>query len=244
MPVAENKIESTSTGVAHEDARNNRGNAVLRFAVAATGSDCAKRRQHTPQDSSTVLQNRNSTAAEASRTEGAGNQSSNAMRNKESVAHDNAGAKLASLSEHDRKFVMEASTSNATEIEAGQLALSTSNNSKVKKFAEQMVKDHQQLADELNAALQKSGIDVPRAEPKDEVLSVLKSLRGNDFDQAYVEHVAVDEHRKAVELFSDESAKGDNAALKGVASKGLAKIKHHYEMGKRLSKSLAKASTK
>lgn len=204
--------------------------------LAQTGSSM------TPQDSSTVLQNRNSTAADTTRTEGTGNQSSNAIRNKESVSRDNAGAKLSGLSERDRKFVLEASNSNATEIEASKLALSSSNNAKVKKFAEQMVKDHQQLGDELNATLQKAGVDVPRAEPKDEVLSTLKSLRGNDFDQAYVQHVAVDEHRKAVELFSDESTKGDNAALKGVATKALPKIKHHYEMGQQLAKAEGKGA--
>lgn len=197
-------------------------------AIAQTGTAI-------PNDSSQVLQNRNSTPAEIDKTSGA--QSSNATRDKKSQQGAGVNAALASLSAPDKKFVMEASISNATKIEASQLALAGTSNAKVKKFAEQMVKEHRELADELNATLQKEGVEVPRAEPKDETLSLLKSLRGEDLDRAYIEHVAVDEHRKAVELFSAESTNGGNAALKAAAKKVLPKIKHHYEMGQQLAKS-------
>ena len=216
--------------------------SLLPLGVAAqTGSV-------SPNDSSQVLQNRNSVPAEVDKT-GGDTKSSNATRDKKAQQGAGANAALASLNEADKKFVMEASISNATEIEASQLALAGTSNAKVKKFAEQMVKEHRQLGDELNATLQKQGIDVPRAEPKDETLSLLKSLRGDDLDRAYIEHVAVDEHRKAVELFSAESTNGGNAALKAAAKKALPKIKHHYEMGQQLAKSetsaeKAKATTK
>jgi putative membrane protein len=86
-------------------------------------------------------------------------------------------------------------TANQVDIDAGKLALSTSSDAEVKKFAQRMITDH--------SGVNKSAVDLvtklkvtPQDNPTSQALKAggesnlanLKTLKGVAFDKAYVDH--------------------------------------------------------
>ena len=61
---------------------------------------------------------------------------------------------------------------------------------------------------------------------------------GAGFDRAYIDAM-VEDHEKAVRLFTDYQASGGNAALVAFARETLPVLRHHLDEAKGLQKSLA-----
>jgi putative membrane protein len=139
------------------------------------------------------------------------------------------------LSPADQQFVQDAGTAGATEIAASKLALANSNDKQVKDFAQRMITDHTKLARNLDVIARTHGISAPPSADSS-VIGSLQNLKGEAFDRAYIQQVAVGGHQKAVELFRKESEQGNDVALKAAASKGLPVISHHYAMAQQLAR--------
>jgi putative membrane protein len=84
-------------------------------------------------------------------------------------------------------FATAAAQSDAYEILAADTALAQSQNSQVRAFAEEMIRDHTRTSESLSRAVVKSGLTPPPpAVDADQgsLLAALQSLRGPDFDKA------------------------------------------------------------
>ena len=141
-------------------------------------------------------------------------------------------------------FVQAAGEANLAEVEAGKLAATKAQSPEVKKFAEQMVKDHTKAGTELEELAKPKSLEVPKsvnAEHK-AVMSKLKGLSGADFDSAYMAQMKKD-HDKAVALFTSASASSDvDKDLQGFAKKTLPTLEHHQHMAGELNVKQASAS--
>lgn len=138
------------------------------------------------------------------------------------------------LSPGDTQFVQDASQAGATEIAASKLALTNSSNPQVRKFAQQMIADHAKLARSLDVVATEKGLgSSPGADSA--LVGKLQGLKGDDFDKAYIDEVAVGGHQKAVELFQKESESGTDPQLKGAATHALPTIRHHLAMAQQLA---------
>jgi putative membrane protein len=145
------------------------------------------------------------------------------------------------LSPGDQQFMQDASQAGATEIAASKLALANSSNPQVKKFAQQMIADHTKLARSLDVVATAKGLGTsPGADSA--LVGKLQGLKGDDFDKAYIEQVAVGGHEKAVELFQKESESGNDPQLKGAATRALPVIRHHLAMAQQLANAHKAAS--
>jgi putative membrane protein len=138
------------------------------------------------------------------------------------------------LSPADQEFVLEASKSDATEIAASKIALKNSNDPHVRKFAQQMIADHTKLSHGMEALVAKKGFK-PTPSADSALVGKLQTLKGKEFDQAYVEQVGVEAHQRAVDLFQQQSESGTDAQLKAAATKALPTIKHHLAMAQQLA---------
>jgi putative membrane protein len=131
-------------------------------------------------------------------------------------------------------FVKKAAQDGMTEVEAGKVALSKSQDPEIRTFAERMVTDHGKANAELATIAKSKGINAPKtldAEHK-AMLDTLASKSGPDFDRAYSEHMNMD-HSKAISLF--ESAAGsDDKDLAKFAQKTLPTLKEHKELAEKL----------
>lgn len=140
----------------------------------------------------------------------------------------------AQISPADQQFVEEASKSDATEIAASRIALKNSSDSRIKKFAQQMITDHTRLSHGMAAIAKKQGI-TPTPTADSALVGKLQTLKGQAFDQAYIEQVGLEAHQTAVDLFTQESQSGTNPQLKAAAGHALPTIKHHLAMAQQLA---------
>lgn len=132
-------------------------------------------------------------------------------------------------------------TANNVDIAAGKMAKKQTKDPEVKKFAEKMVTDHSAVnksatdlasklklkpeENETSKGLQKSG---------DEAMLKIKSLKGKDFDKAYVDNEVI-YHQTVLDAIDKTlipSAK--NAELKGLLSQVRPNIAAHLDHAKHL----------
>lgn len=86
-------------------------------------------------------------------------------------------------------------TANTVDVDAGKVAKAKSKNKEVKKFAEQMITDHNavnksavELVTKLKVTPEENDTTKALKEGGKENLAKLKTLKGKDFDKAYVDH--------------------------------------------------------
>ena len=139
------------------------------------------------------------------------------------------------LPEPDRNFVQAATKSSSTEIDAGKLAQSHSNDKDVKSFARHMMYDHTKMTVQLKAAAPHD-VTAPKDNSDTELLDSLRGLKGKEFDRAYISKLGVKGHEEAVAAFKKEIESGQNADLKKFAQKELPVIEKHYQMAESLAK--------
>jgi len=141
------------------------------------------------------------------------------------------------LDRGDRKFLQRAAQAGKLEIDASRLAVERATTPQVREYAEKMIADHTAVDQELKALAQQKGVELP-ADLRWKQSRVLKSLQGeddvDDFEEEYVEKVAVDAHEDAVELFKDAADDADDAAVKAFAVKHLPALEQHLAEGQRL----------
>ena len=107
--------------------------------------------------------------------------------------------------------------SDMFEIQSGQLAAEKGENGDVKSFGQQMVDDHSKTSVQLKGLIKDKEIEVQLPDTPDQDhqarLDKLKGLSGKQFDKSYVD-MQVKAHEKAVSLFEDYAAAGENDDLK------------------------------
>jgi putative membrane protein len=142
-------------------------------------------------------------------------------------------------------FVKKAGMANMAEVETSKLAMTKAQSPEVRKFADQMVKDHTKASSELMTLAKNKNLDVPKevdAEHK-AAMDALKAKSGADFDQAFMAQMKKD-HDKAVSLFqSASSASGVDKDLQAFAQKTLPTLEHHQHMATTLNTKQASVST-
>jgi putative membrane protein len=117
-------------------------------------------------------------------------------------------------------------TANQVDIDAGKLAKATSQNADVKAFAEQMIADHTgvnksatDLVTKLKVTPEDNETSKSLKKGGDDNLKNLESLKGADFDRAYIDH-EVTYHQNVLDAMDNTlipSAK--NAELKALLEK-------------------------
>lgn len=145
-----------------------------------------------------------------------------------------AGSAFAAGTSADREFAMKAAHDGANEVVLGRLASEQGQSQAVKSFGQHMVDDHTRAGEELKAAAQKDGIDLPddtgTKAPGSERLA---KLHGADFDRAYAKQM-VQDHEKAVALFRRQAQSDGQSNVKAFAQKTLPTLEEHLRMAREL----------
>ena len=139
-------------------------------------------------------------------------------------------------------------TANQVDIDAGNLAKSTSKTKDVQDFAERMITDHTgvnkaatDLVTKLNVTPEANMTSLSLQKGGDENLAKLKKLQGHAFDKAYIDHeVAYHESvLQAVDKTLIPNAK--NAELKALLVKVRPAFVAHLEHAKKIQAELGKS---
>lgn len=126
-------------------------------------------------------------------------------------------------------FVDKAAVGGMFEVESSELALRTSKDPDVKKFADMMVSDHGKANRELEALAKEQGLTVP-AKLDAEHAAKLERLQqaGAQFDAPYIE-AQLEGHQATVKMFEDYASEGDNDALQRFAVATLPTLRMHLD---------------
>lgn len=149
----------------------------------------------------------------------------------------NAAGGMATLSVADRRFVQDAFQNGLAEIEGARLAISRTQDEKLRDTARQLIRDHEQANDKLRSLATTEGVSLPD-KPKPEQVKqseALKALPNDQFDAAYIKH-ASDAHKKSIALFERTARESGNSRIKNFATETLPTLRHHLEMLQGLNK--------
>jgi len=132
--------------------------------------------------------------------------------------------------EKAQSFVDKAVVGGMFEVESSQLALKTSKDPDVKKFADTMVSDHGKANAELEALAKEQKLTVPTKLDKKHT-EMLDSLQkaGAGFDAPYIK-AQLEGHVTTVNMFEQYAENGDNEALQTFAVKTLPTLRMHLDM--------------
>jgi putative membrane protein len=136
-------------------------------------------------------------------------------------------------------------TANQVDIDAAHLAVDMASNGEVKKFAEQMMRDHAEVKNQattLAAKLRVTPADNPTSQSLkvggDKNIANLKTLKGAAFDKAYMDN-EVGYHQAVIEAVEKTLIPGaSNADLKALLVKVRPAFVGHLEHARKIQSSL------
>lgn len=139
----------------------------------------------------------------------------------------------------DRQFVEKAARAGNAEVALSQLAVRRAQNDAVKRYAQQMIKDHTAANKDLPGLAKPLGLTVPTDLDDDHRKSAddLAKLKGTEFDAAYMKQMVAD-HEQAVTLFSEQSAAGKDEKLRAWSGKMLPHLQDHLNLARELHNSI------
>ncbi|MGN6165946.1 MAG: DUF4142 domain-containing protein [Flavisolibacter sp.] len=164
------------------------------------------------------------------------NTDSSGMNNNSSTANTTY-TNTTPLGKEDSMFVMEAAMGGMMEVQAGNLAQQQAMNQRVKDFGAMMVQDHSQANNELKSLASSKGLMIPDSLPSDKQKHVdaMKKMNGKSFDSHYIS-MMLDDHKKDVKKFQDESKNAKDADLRNWAGKTLPTLQKHLDSIQAISK--------
>jgi len=136
------------------------------------------------------------------------------------------------LSMQDTDTIARLHESNQTEIEVGKLASKNAASAQVKRYGEELVKDHTQADRDLSALAKKKGVkltDLDRSKLDD-----LRALKGNDFDRAFLNKMEKD-HKMAIDLVRTAQGQVQNPEFRALLDKILPVLQKHQEHAEHLN---------
>jgi predicted outer membrane protein len=147
-----------------------------------------------------------------------------------------AAASGGAMAKADQKILMDMAQANISEIEAGKLAQSKSQNDQVKAFAQQMIDDHTKALTEVQALAQKKGVTLP-TEPDSKhtaMAAKLEKMTGDAFDKAYMSQAGVSDHKKVHAMLVKDEKRAKDADLKALAAKMTPVVEQHLKSAQQM----------
>lgn len=138
---------------------------------------------------------------------------------------------------------------NTADIETGELAVARSENAEVRQFGAMLVHDHTQVRQLGRDLAAKLGVtptplkDDPYAKAHAEAMTHLRSLKGAEFDRAFLQH-EVDFHQTVIDAIKTTLRPAiQNAELKALVDKVAPAFEAHRVVAKAMGEKLAKGAT-
>lgn len=138
----------------------------------------------------------------------------------------------------DQAFVTKSLSNSSAEAQMSQLAAQKSPSPDVKKYGQNMVQVHSQLAQQLQPVAQMLGVKTDQKPSKKDKKQIeqLQTLNGSAFDQAYLNAMANDQ-KQDVKSFKDEATASQNPTIKKVAQMDEPVMSQHLQILEQLAQS-------
>jgi putative membrane protein len=165
---------------------------------------------------------------------GTGNDAVNAAQDATSAAVGAASSATVGQVSTDA-FVTNAAISDMYEIQAGEIAQKKGQSADVKAFGKMMVADHTALSKEVKPLAEAAGKTLPTGldERRKGLIDNLNAANPAEFDKVYLAQQEA-AHSEALTLMQGYADNGDDAGLKGAATKAVPKVQAHLDHVKKL----------
>jgi putative membrane protein len=142
-----------------------------------------------------------------------------------------ASAHAASLSGLDKSYLSGSIQGDRFEIAGGKLALSKSQNAKVRALGARLVKDHSKSLGDASRMAHHFGLDVPKVPTPSQrwELQILGSLSGQAFDQWYARLEVADHHQDISEA-AEEVSDGVEQSVRSAAHDEIPILRQHLRL--------------
>lgn len=137
-----------------------------------------------------------------------------------------ASGEGASLTPEERETLNQLHASNVTEIESGKLARKRARNEAVKRFANEIVKDHEQAERELGAIAKQSSVSL--RQPSMQEVEALGKTGMGQFDHQFITMMAKD-HDAAIKLAQEAREKAQSKPMQDLLTKLLPVLEKHQQ---------------
>lgn len=140
----------------------------------------------------------------------------------------------------DRDFIRWMMSDGQAEIALGQLAQQRGANAELKKFGEELVRDHQNAGAELKQIVSRLNVqlDTRMEDEHADARERLAKLSGAEFDREWID-VIVENHEEAVDKAREKSEDNNaHAELKAWAAKQLPALQQHLQHAKQLQEAV------
>jgi putative membrane protein len=128
----------------------------------------------------------------------------------------------------DEYFAMKAYSEGTAQVALCRLAVERATDPELKKFAEEMIRDHINCDNKIIELARTKGIPLPTTLEAvcATMINRIGRLSGSDFDRAFMK-AQMCGHMAALHLYGRQSHKGEDADLKAFASEALPKLEAH-----------------
>lgn len=147
-----------------------------------------------------------------------------------------AGESGHGLKGQDKTFFEKAAQGGMAEVEFAKLAVDRASKEEVKYFAATLQREHTNANERLMRIALQNGWDAPKqisAEQR-KTLEKLSKLKGDAFDQAFMQEAGMKDHTKDIELFEKQAKDGKEPQLIAFAEETLPTLKSHLQMAKKI----------
>jgi predicted outer membrane protein len=148
-----------------------------------------------------------------------------------------AGGTGAKLSAADKKAVMDMAMADMAEVETGKLAVSKAQSPEVKAFGQQMVDDHGQALQKVQALAQARGVTLPtELDAKHKAMSAkLEKLSGAEFDKAYMAGAGVKDHKDTHAKLMSDAKKIKDPEVKALGDQHMPVVEQHLKAAQQMA---------
>jgi putative membrane protein len=145
------------------------------------------------------------------------------------------GSPSPTLNDMDNNFFKTITVANMAEIDSSRLALTKSQSTAVRDFAQKMIDDHTMASNEVAAVAAYKQVMLPSQLDSQHqvILDDLKGKSGADCDKAYIDF-QVKAHQETINADQDEANNGTDTQVKGLAAKLLDTLKMHLQMAEKI----------
>jgi putative membrane protein len=139
---------------------------------------------------------------------------------------------------HESQVIDRLHAVHVLEIAAGRLAAARGSTSDVKRYGEQLVKDHTRLDRELTAFAKRSALKLADVDARKRGIDALQNARGRDFDRAFLRFAARDQ-RSAIEQLRTAQPKAENVDISALLRDALPVLTQHEHRTLQLAAALS-----
>ena len=142
----------------------------------------------------------------------------------------------------DALFVADAAHGSAAEIRLSRIALDRSDNAAIRDFAQQTIRQHERLNQELARVAADQGFGLPTRPPAatERLAQALARESGPRFDHDYMAQM-VNDHIRALSLFDQASRTVRNPSIRALVERTVPDLQAHLQRAQELNQTVSAA---